>query len=46
MHEKLLAAGIDSHLMLITEYTHGDYRFNRGEAAAKITAFLKDLAIN
>ena len=46
MHEKLLAAVTDSHLMLIPGYTHGDYRFNRGEAAAKITAFLKDLAIN
>ena len=46
MHEKLRAAGIDSQLMRFPEYTHGDYRFNRGEAAAKITAFLKDLAIN
>jgi len=42
----LLAAVTDSHLMLIPGYTHGDYRFNRGEAAAKITAFLKDLAIS
>ena len=46
MHEKLMEAGIDSQLMLIPGYTHGDYRFNRGEAAAKITAFLKDLAID
>ena len=46
MHEKLLAAGIASQLMRIPGYTHGDYRFNRGEAAEKMTAFLKDLAIN
>jgi acetyl esterase/lipase len=46
MHEKLLAAGINSQLMRIPGYTHGDYRFNQGEAAVKITAFLKDLAIN
>ena len=46
MHEKLLAASIDSQLMRIPGYTHGDYRFNRGEAATKITAFLKDLVIN
>ena len=46
MHEKLLEAGIDSQMMIIPGYTHGDYRFNRGEAAAKINAFLKDLAIN
>jgi len=46
MHEKLLAAGIDSQLMRIPGYTHGDYRFNQGEAGAKITAFLKALAIN
>ena len=46
MHEKLQAAGIDSQLMLLPGYTHGDHRFNRGEAAAKITAFLEDLAIS
>jgi acetyl esterase/lipase len=46
MHEKLLEAGIDSQMMIIPGYTHGDYRFNRGEAAVKINAFLKDLAIN
>ena len=46
MHEKLLAAGIDSQLMLLPGYTHGDHRFNGGEAAAKINAFLAALAIS
>ena len=46
MHEKLLGAGIDSQLMRIPGYTHGDHRFNQGVAVEKITAFLKDLAIS
>ena len=45
MHEKLLGAGIDSQLMRIPGYTHGDHRFNQGVAAEKITAYLKHRAI-
>ena len=44
MHEKLLAAGIDSDLMRIPGYTHGDYRFNRGVPAERINAYLKSRA--
>ena len=46
MHDELLAAGVDSELMLMPGYTHGDYKFNQGEPAAKISAFLKNLAVD
>ena len=45
MHEALLAAGNDSQLMCLAGYTHGDYRFNRDEPAARISAFLKKVAL-
>jgi len=45
MHKKLLAAGIDSDLMRIPGYTHGDHRFNRGVPAERINAYLKNRAI-
>ena len=44
MHEKLLAAGIESDLMRIPGYTHGDHRFNRGVPAERINAYLKNRA--
>jgi acetyl esterase/lipase len=46
MHEALLSAGVDSQLMCIAGYTHGDYRFNRDEPAARMSAFLKKTALN
>jgi hypothetical protein len=45
MHEALLAAGNDSQLMCLEGYTHGDYRFNRDGPAARISAFLKKVAL-
>ena len=44
MHDALLAAGIDSQLMRIAGYTHGDYRFNRDEPASRISDFLKKVS--
>jgi acetyl esterase/lipase len=40
LHEKLLAAGVDSDLMCIPAYTHGDHRFNQGAPAKRINDFL------
>jgi acetyl esterase/lipase len=44
LHEKLLAAGVDSDLMRMPAYTHGDHRFNKGAPAERINAFLKKRA--
>ena len=44
LHEKLLAAGVDSDLMRMPGYTHGDHRFNSGAPAERITAYLKKRA--
>jgi acetyl esterase/lipase len=44
LHEKLLAAGVDSDLMRMPGYTHGDHRFNKGAPAERINAFLKKRA--
>ena len=44
LHEKLLAAGVDSDLMRLAGYTHGDHRFNRGAPAERINAYLKNRA--
>jgi acetyl esterase/lipase len=46
MHEALLTAGVDSQLMRMPGYTHGDYRFNRDEPAARISAFVNKLTLN
>jgi acetyl esterase/lipase len=44
LHETLLAAGVDSDLMRLAGYTHGDHRFNRGAPAERINAYLKNRA--
>ncbi|MDC3331207.1 alpha/beta hydrolase [Pseudomonadales bacterium] len=44
LHETLLAAGVDSDLMCLAGYTHGDHRFNRGAPAERINAYLKNRA--
>jgi acetyl esterase/lipase len=44
MQEALKEAGVDTQLMQMAGYTHGDYRFNRGEPASAISAFLSKLA--
>jgi acetyl esterase/lipase len=44
LHEALLGAGVDSQLMCVDGYTHGDYRFNRDEPAEKMSAFLDKFA--
>jgi len=43
MQAALQALGINSELVLIDGYTHGDYRFNRGEPAQRIHQFLDRL---
>ena len=43
MHEKMLEAGADSELMHIAGYTHGDPKFNSGECAERVSAFLRKL---
>ena len=44
LHETLLAAGVDSDLLRLAGYTHGDHRFNRGVPAERINAYLKNRA--
>ena len=44
MHAALLEAGVDSQLMRIANFTHGDYRFNRDEPAERISVFLDNLS--
>ena len=44
LHETLLAAGVDSDLMHLAGYTHGDHRFNRCAPAERINAYLKNRA--
>jgi acetyl esterase/lipase len=44
MHAALLEAGVDSQLMRIANFTHGDYRFNRDEPAKRISVFLDSLS--
>ncbi|MFT4518459.1 MAG: acetyl esterase/lipase [Halioglobus sp.] len=43
MHSALLKLGVESQLMTVEKYTHGDYRFNRDEPADKICDFLSRL---
>lgn len=43
MHASMKSLGLDSELMLVDGYTHGDYRFNRDEPAQRIHQFLDRL---
>jgi len=43
MHAGLQSLGLDSELMLVDGYTHGDHRFNRDEPAQRIHRFLDRL---
>jgi len=40
LHTALQALGLDSELILVDHYTHGDYRFNRDAPAQSIHQFL------
>jgi len=43
MHQALQGVGVSSEFMSLPGYTHGDYRFNRDECAARISGFLGGL---
>jgi len=43
LHNVLQALAIDSELVLIDGYTHGDYRFNLDEPAERIHSFFAGL---
>ena len=43
MHAALQKLGVESQLMTVANYVHGDYRFNRDEPAQRISAFLGGL---